>query len=80
MRSGRHGAARPPIAVLIQQDRLDFILLVFQILVAAAVMVVTGPLSLPFWLAFLLLIASIVLAVRRIDRLSRQEVAGDELL
>ncbi|GAA3722473.1 hypothetical protein HDA32_000851 [Spinactinospora alkalitolerans] len=80
MRSGRHGAARPPIGVLVHQDRVDFSLFALQAVIAIAVMVFTGPTEPAFWISLPVIIASIVLSVRRIDRLSRQELAGEELL
>ncbi|TDQ54734.1 hypothetical protein [Actinorugispora endophytica] len=80
MRSGRHGAARPPIGVLIHRDRVDFSLYALQAVIAVVVMIVTGPTSPAFWLGFLLLIAGAVLCFRRIERLSREELAGEELL
>lgn len=80
MRSGRHGAARPPIGVLVQRDRADFLLHGLQVLLALGVMAVAGPLSPVFWLALVGIFATVVLAVRRIDRLSRDELRGEELL
>lgn len=80
MGSGRHGAARPPIGVLIHQDRVDFSIYGAQAVVAVAVMAVTGPSSPAFWLATLLLITVPVLFFRRIERLARAELAGDEFL
>ncbi|GLU46769.1 hypothetical protein [Nocardiopsis ansamitocini] len=80
MRSGRHGAARPPIGVLIHRDRFDFSLYALQALIAVVVMTLTGPANLAFWLSTLVIIAGIVLSFRRIERLSREEVAGEELL
>jgi membrane associated rhomboid family serine protease len=80
MGSGRHGAARPPIGVLIRLDRADFLLLGLQIVLAIAVMALVGPMSIAFWLAIVAVVVSIVLAIRRIDRLSRAELRGDDLL
>ncbi|MBR8744166.1 hypothetical protein [Nocardiopsis sp. MG754419] len=80
MRSGRHGAARPPVGVLIQQDRVDFALFALIFVVALASMVFTGPGSVVFWLAFLPLIATVVLAFRRIEHLSRLELRDSEFM
>ncbi|QVQ54030.1 hypothetical protein J4H86_10185 [Spiractinospora alimapuensis] len=80
MGSGRHGAARPPVGVLVRLERTDFLLLGLQILAAVVVMVVSGPLSIAFWVAIAVAVASVTLAVRRIDRLSRDELRGEELL
>ncbi len=80
MGSGRHGAARPPVGVLIQQDRIDFALFALIFVVALASMVLTGPGSVAFWLAFLPIIASIVLTFRRIEHLSRLELRDSEFL
>ncbi|WP_116244039.1 hypothetical protein [Nocardiopsis sp. FIRDI 009] len=80
MRSGRHGAARPPVGVLIQQERLDFALFALIIVVALVSMVFSGPGSVVFWLAFVPIIASGVLAFRRIEHLSRMELRDSELL
>ncbi|MFC4560457.1 hypothetical protein ACFO4E_01170 [Nocardiopsis mangrovi] len=82
MGSGRHGAARPPIGVLIQQDRVDFSLFASIIVIALAVMVLIGVglASAAFWLAFLPIIVTSALIVRRIGRLSRDELRDDELL
>ncbi|GAA0983279.1 MULTISPECIES: hypothetical protein [Nocardiopsidaceae] len=80
MRSGRHGAARPPVGVLIQQDRVDFALFALIIVVALVSMFFTGPGNLAFWLAFLPIIASVVLAFRRIEHLSRLELRDSEFL
>ncbi|MEY9213715.1 hypothetical protein NI17_023325 [Thermobifida halotolerans] len=80
MGSGRHGAARPPIGVLIHRDRVDFSIYGLQAVVALVIMIATGPGSLAFWLCFLLLFAGVVLFFRRIDRLAREELAGEDLL
>ncbi|OLT27652.1 hypothetical protein BJF83_18045 [Nocardiopsis sp. CNR-923] len=80
MRSGRHGAARPPVGVLIQQDRVDFALFALIIVVALVSMVLTGPGSAVFWLAFVPIIATGVLAFRRMEHLSRLELRDSELL
>ncbi|WP_046470322.1 hypothetical protein [Allosalinactinospora lopnorensis] len=80
MRSGRHGAARPPIGVLIRRERFDFCLFGLIIMVAAAVMVLSGWTDPAFWLAVVPVFASLVLAVRRIGRLARDEVIRDEEL
>ncbi|WP_017541780.1 MULTISPECIES: hypothetical protein [Nocardiopsis] len=80
MRSGRHGAVRPPVGVLIQQDRTDFVLLAVILLVSVAVMAVTGWSSPAFWISVLSLMATVVLVIRRIDRLSRDELRAEELL
>lgn len=80
MGSGRHGAARPPIGALIRLDRTDFLLYGLQIALAVAVMVLAGPASLAFWLAIIAVVVSIVLAMRRIEQLSRDELRGEELL
>lgn len=80
MRSGRHGAARPPIGVLIQQDRVDFSLFALIIVAALAFMVLSGPGSLIFWLAILPIIATGVLIARRIEQLSRAELRDAEFL
>ncbi|GAB2492959.1 MULTISPECIES: hypothetical protein [Nocardiopsis] len=80
MRSGRHGAARPPVGVLIQQDRVDFALFVLIIVVALVSMVFTGPGSIVFWLAFIPIIATVVLAFRRIEHLSRLELNDSEFM
>jgi 1,4-dihydroxy-2-naphthoate octaprenyltransferase len=82
MGSGRHGAARPPIGVLIQQDRVDFSLFASIIVIALAVMVLIGfgLASAAFWLAFLPIIVASALIVRRIGRLSRDELRDEELL
>ncbi|MUL39843.1 hypothetical protein FZ103_01385 [Streptomonospora sp. PA3] len=82
MGSGRHGAARPPIGVLIQQDRVDFSLFTSIIVVALAVMVLIGAglASVAFWLAVIPVPVSAALIVRRINRLAREELGDDELL
>ena len=80
MRSGRHGAARPPVGVLIQQDRVDFALFALIFVVALVSMVFTGPANLAFWLAFVPIIGTIVLAVRRIEHLARLELRDSEFL
>lgn len=80
MRSGRHGAARPPIGVLIQQDRVDFALFALIFVVSLVSMFFTGPGNFAFWLAFLPIIASIALTFRRIERLSRMELRDSEFL
>ncbi|WP_067965668.1 hypothetical protein [Nocardiopsis trehalosi] len=82
MGSGRHGAARPPIGVLIQQDRVDFSLFASIIVVALAVMVLIGVglSAAAFWLAVLPVFAAAALMVRRISRLSRDELRDEELL
>lgn len=80
MRRGRHGAARPPLGVLIHRERFDFSLYALQAVIAVVIMAVAGPASLVFWLCVLLLLAGIILFFRRVDRLSREELAGEELL
>ncbi|HJE58839.1 MAG TPA: hypothetical protein K8V84_10060 [Nocardiopsis listeri] len=80
MRSGRHGAARPPVGVLIQQDRVDFALFVLIFVVSLVSMVFTGPGSIVFWLAFLPMIATVVLGFRRIEHLSRLELNDSEFM
>ncbi|MDA2810033.1 hypothetical protein O4J56_05230 [Nocardiopsis sp. RSe5-2] len=80
MRSGRHGAVRPPVGVLIQQDRTDFILFAVILLVAVGVMALTGWTSPAFWVSLLSVPATVVLMIRRIDRLSRDELRAEELL
>ncbi|ASU82700.1 hypothetical protein CDO52_07790 [Nocardiopsis gilva YIM 90087] len=80
MRSGRHGAARPPIGVLIHRDRVDFSLFALIIVIALAVMVLTGWTSIAFWLGLVPIFATLALIVRRIDRLARDEVRDEELL
>ncbi|GAB3462870.1 hypothetical protein GCM10027570_49600 [Streptomonospora sediminis] len=82
MRSGRHGAARPPIGVLVQQDRVDFLLFISIMVVALAVMVLIGIgwAAVAFWVSVIPLIVGGVLIVRRILRLSREELGNDELL
>lgn len=80
MGSGRHGAARPPIGVLVRLERTDFLLLGIQIIAAIAVMILAGPLSIAFWLAIAVAVMSVTLGVRRIDRLSRDELRGEDLL
>lgn len=80
MRSGRHGAARPPVGVLIQRERVDFALFALIVVVALASMVFTGPGSVAFWLAFLPIIAIVVLTFRRIEHLARLESNDAEFL
>lgn len=80
MRSGRHGAARPPIGVLIQQDRIDFALFVLIFVIALVSMVASGPGSIVFWLALLTIAASVVLTFRRIEQLSKLELSDSEFL
>ncbi|MDT0302294.1 hypothetical protein [Streptomonospora wellingtoniae] len=82
MGSGRHGAARPPIGVLIQQDRVDFSLFTSIIVIALAVMVLIGIgwASIAFWIAVIPVLVAGVLIVRRINRLAREELGNDELL
>ncbi|QBI52606.1 hypothetical protein [Streptomonospora litoralis] len=82
MGSGRHGAARPPIGVLIQQDRVDFSLYTSIIVIALAVMVLIGMgwASIAFWVAVIPVVVGGVLFVRRINRLSREELGDDERL
>ncbi|GAA1762670.1 hypothetical protein [Streptomonospora arabica] len=82
MGSGRHGAARPPIGVLIQQDRVDFSLFTSIMVIALAVMVLIGVgwASIAFWLAVIPVLVAGVLIVRRIKRLAREELGNDELL
>ncbi|AAZ54554.1 hypothetical protein JCM3263A_05100 [Thermobifida fusca] len=80
MGSGRHGAARPPIGVLIHRDRVDFSIYGLQAAVTLVIMVLTGPASPVFWLCFLLLFGGVVLFFRRIDRLAREELAESDLL
>ncbi|MFV2198296.1 hypothetical protein [Nocardiopsis sp. LOL_012] len=80
MRSGRHGAARPPVGVLIQQDRVDFALFALIIVVALLSMVFSGPGSAVFWLAFVPIIATGVLVFRRIEHLSRLELRDADFL
>lgn len=82
MRSGRHGAARPPIGVLVQQDSVDFLLFISIMVVALAVMVLIGIgwAAVAFWVSVIPLIIGGVLIVRRILRLSREELGNDELL
>lgn len=80
MGSGRHGAARPPIGVLIDQDRVDFALFALIFVVSLVSMFFTGPGNLAFWLAFLPIIASIVLTFRRLEHLSRLELQDSEFL
>ncbi len=80
MRSGRHGAARPPIGVLIYKERVDFLLLILIVLVAGGVMAVSGWTQLAFWLAVVPVLVSPVLIVRRIGRLARDELLRDNEL
>ncbi|MDE3721101.1 MULTISPECIES: hypothetical protein [Nocardiopsis] len=80
MRSGRHGAARPPVGVLIQQDRVDFALFALIFVVALASMAFSGPGSAVFWLALVPMVATVVLAFRRIEHLSRLELRDSEFL
>lgn len=80
MRSGRHGAARPPVGVLIQQDRIDFALFLLIGVVALVSMVFSGPASIVFWLGLLTIVASGVLAFRRIEQLSKLELRDSEFL
>ncbi|MFD6100681.1 hypothetical protein ACFVWN_16020 [Nocardiopsis flavescens] len=80
MRSGRHGAARPPVGVLIQQDRVDFALFALIFVVAVVSMVFSGPGSVVFWLALLPLVSAVVLTVRRIEHLSRLELRDSEFM
>lgn len=80
MGSGRHGAARPPIGVLIEQDRVDFALFALIFVVSLVSMFFTGPGSFAFWLAFFPIIASIVLTFRRLEHLSRLELRDFEFL
>ena len=80
MRSGRHGAARPPVGVLIQQDRVDFALFALIFVVALVSMAFTGPGSVVFWLALLPVVSTVVLAVRRIEHLSRLELRDSEFM
>lgn len=80
MRSGRHGAARPPVGVLIQQDRIDFALFVLIFVIALVSMVFSGPGSIVFWLALLTIAASVVLTFRRIEQLSKLELSDSEFL
>jgi len=80
MRSGRHGAARPPVGVLIQQDRIDFALFVLIFVIALVSMVFSGPGSIVFWLGLLTIGASVVLAFRRMEQLSKTELGDSEFL
>lgn len=80
MRSGRHGAARPPVGVLIQQDRIDFALFLLIGVIALVSMVFSGPTSIVFWLGLLTIAASGVLAFRRIEQLSKLELRDSEFL
>ncbi|MFD0776163.1 hypothetical protein ACFQZ2_19695 [Streptomonospora algeriensis] len=82
MGSGRHGAARPPIGVLVQQDRIDFSLFTSIIVIAFAVMVLIGIgwASIAFWLAVVPVVIAGVLIVRRINRLAREELGSDDPL
>lgn len=80
MRSGRHGAARPPVGVLIQQDRIDFALFVLIFVIALVSMVFSGPGSIVFWLGLLTIAASVVLTFRRMEQLSKTELGNSEFL
>lgn len=81
MRSGRHGAARPPIGVLYRRDRIEFLLHSLLILLSVVVLIFAGGwTNVAFWAAVLIAFVSIALLVRRIDRLSRDELRGGELL
>lgn len=80
MRSGRHGAARPPVGVLVQQDRIDFALFVLIFIIALVSMVLSGPGSIVFWLGLLTIAASVVLTFRRIEQLSKLELSDSEFL
>ncbi|GAA4915114.1 hypothetical protein [Streptomonospora salina] len=82
MGSGRHGAARPPIGVLVQQERVEFSLFTSIIVTALAVMVLIGIgwAGTAFWLAVVPVVIAGVLIVRRISRLARDELGNDELL
>lgn len=80
MGSGRHGAARPPLGVLIQTDRPDFALLALQILIALVCVVAAWGNLVVAGVSLVSIVASITLIVRRIERLSRDEVADEELL
>ncbi|PSK97366.1 hypothetical protein CLV63_10884 [Murinocardiopsis flavida] len=80
MGSGRHGAARPPIGVLIQVERFDFILLTVQIVIAIVAAVAAWGNLIVLGAAVVMIAVGVTLMVRRIERLSREEVADDELL
>ncbi|MBB6118825.1 hypothetical protein [Nocardiopsis algeriensis] len=80
MRSGRHGAARPPVGVLIQQDRVDFALFALIFVIALLSMFFTGPGNIAFWLALIPMVSTVVLAFRRIEHLSRLELSDSEFL
>ncbi|MDS1269750.1 hypothetical protein RIF23_05520 [Lipingzhangella sp. LS1_29] len=81
MRSGRHGAARPPLGVLIRRDRIDVLLHSLLIVLSVIILVFAGGLgSVVFWAALLIPVVSATLLVRRMDRLSRDELRGGELL
>ncbi|WP_017608254.1 hypothetical protein [Nocardiopsis xinjiangensis] len=80
MRSGRHGAARPPVGVLIQQDRIDFALFVLIFVIALVSMVFSGPGSIVFWLGLPTIAASVVLTFRRMEQLSKTELRDSEFL
>lgn len=80
MRSGRHGAARPPIGVLIQQDRIYFSLFALLVVASLVLMALTGWASPVFWAAPVLIIGSVALIVRRVNALARAEVNRDEEL
>ncbi|RNL85578.1 hypothetical protein [Halostreptopolyspora alba] len=77
MRSGRHGAARPPIGVLIHKERMDFLLLGLIVAVAVGVMALSEWTTPAFWLAAVSVLAGPVLMVRRIGRLARDEILRD---
>ncbi|PRY01983.1 hypothetical protein [Allonocardiopsis opalescens] len=70
---GRHGAARPPLGVLISQEPADFVLLALQFALAVTIMVFAGYASVLFWLALLGSVLVLVMLVRRIGHLSRAE-------
>ncbi|TQN30476.1 hypothetical protein FHX37_0355 [Haloactinospora alba] len=78
MGRGRHGAARPPMSVLIRQDRADFGILLGIVVLAVAVMALTGWAHVAFWLALVLVGAGATLIVRRIMRLARSESQQDD--
>lgn len=80
MGSGRHGAARPPIGVLITVERVDFVLLTLQIVVAVVAVVAAWGNLIILGLAVVSIAIGVTLIVRRIERLSREEVADEELL
>ncbi|MBB4929889.1 hypothetical protein F4561_000709 [Lipingzhangella halophila] len=77
MRSGRHGAARPPIGVLIHKERVDFLLLGLIVAVAAGAMALSEWTTPAFWLAAVPVLLGPVLMVRRIGRLARDEIVRD---